>query len=111
MDVVKHEVAAPSDSFPLPSIQSYAATLAEVVDACVSIVEKASNPVILADIGVSGYQLQPQLRELLTATGYPYATLNMGDYWKKRTLNSSVYMEVLLAKQMCDRKLNRLIVF
>lgn len=78
MDVAKHEVAAPSDSFPLPSIQSDPDTLAEVVDACVAILEKASNPVILADIGVAHYHLQPQLRELLTATGYPYATMNMG---------------------------------
>lgn len=78
MDVAKHEVAAPSDSFPLPSFQSDPDTLAEVVDACVAMLEKSTQPVILADVGVTRYRLHQQLRELLTATGYPYATMNMG---------------------------------
>ncbi|MDZ8183237.1 MAG: alpha-keto acid decarboxylase family protein [Nostoc sp. ChiSLP02] len=78
MDVATHEIATPSDSLSLPDFQSDAATLAEVVDACVEMLEKSSKPVILADIGVARYHLHQQLRELLTATGYPYATLNMG---------------------------------
>ncbi|MEH2067715.1 MAG: alpha-keto acid decarboxylase family protein [Nostoc sp.] len=78
MDVAKHEVAAPSDSLTPPVFESDGATLAEAVDVCISMLEKASQPVIIADIGVARYHLHEQLRELLTATGYPYATMNMG---------------------------------
>ncbi|BAY09245.1 alpha-keto acid decarboxylase family protein [Calothrix sp. NIES-2098] len=78
MDVAQHEVAAPSDSLKPPVFESERPTLAEAVDNCVSILEQASQPVILADIGVARYQLHEQLRKLLTATGYPYATMNMG---------------------------------
>ena len=39
---------------------------------------KAEKPVILADVGVDRYRLHQQLRDLLAATGYPYATLSMG---------------------------------
>ena len=78
MDVALAEVSAPSDFFIPPVFQSDGATIAEIVDVCVNILEKASQPVILADIGVARYHLHEQLRELLTATGYPYATMNMG---------------------------------
>jgi pyruvate decarboxylase/indolepyruvate decarboxylase len=78
MDVAKHEVAAPSDSLIPPVLQSEPATLAEVVDACVAMLEKAQKPVILADFGVDRYRLHQELRQLLAATGYPYATMNMG---------------------------------
>ncbi len=78
MDVASHEVAAPSDSFVLPAFESARATLDEAVDASVSLLEKAEKPVILADIGVDRYRLHNELRDLLAATGYPYATLSMG---------------------------------
>lgn len=78
MDVAKQEVAAPSDSLVPPVFQSEPATLAEVVDACVAMLEKAQKPVILADFEVQRYGLQTELRELLATTGYPYATQNMG---------------------------------
>ncbi|MBE9209609.1 alpha-keto acid decarboxylase family protein [Nostoc sp. LEGE 06077] len=78
MDVAQYEVNAPSDSFIPPVVESDRTTLAETIDICVSILEKASQPVILADIGVARYHLQAQLRELLKVTGYPYATMNMG---------------------------------
>ncbi|MBW4566414.1 MAG: alpha-keto acid decarboxylase family protein [Mojavia pulchra JT2-VF2] len=78
MDVAKHEVAVPSDSFIPPVFESDRAALAQTIDVCVAMLEKATQPVILADIGVARYHLHEQLRELLTATGYPYATMNMG---------------------------------
>ncbi|MHC5821424.1 MAG: alpha-keto acid decarboxylase family protein [Nostoc sp.] len=78
MDVALHEVAIPSDLLIPPVFQSAIATLAEAVDACVTILEKAQKPVILADVGVDRYRLHVELRELLAATGYPYATMNMG---------------------------------
>ncbi|MGF2035591.1 MAG: alpha-keto acid decarboxylase family protein [Nostoc sp. CmiVER01] len=78
MDVALNEVSAPSENFIPPVFQSDGATIAEIVDVSVNILEKASQPIILADIGVARYHLHEQLRELLTATGYPYATMNMG---------------------------------
>lgn len=78
MDVASHEVAAPPDSFVPPVFQSDAATLACAVDASIAMLDKAEKPVILADVGVDRYRLQKELRELLAATGYPYATMNMG---------------------------------
>ncbi len=78
MDVASHEMVAPSDSLKPPVFQSESATLAEAVDACITILEKANKPVILADVGVDRDRLHGELRELLAATGYPYATMNMG---------------------------------
>lgn len=78
MDVASHEVAAPSDSFIAPVFKSDTATLAEAVDASVAMLEKALKPVILADVGVDRLRLHEELRSLLAATGYPYATMNMG---------------------------------
>ncbi|MEH2299815.1 MAG: alpha-keto acid decarboxylase family protein [Nostoc sp.] len=78
MDVAYQEVAAPSDSFMPPVFQSDRTTLAQAVDACVTILEKALKPVILADVGVDRQRLHGELRELLAITGYPYATMNMG---------------------------------
>ncbi|MBD2469039.1 alpha-keto acid decarboxylase family protein [Nostoc sp. FACHB-145] len=78
MDVAKHEVTAPSNLLIPPVWQSEPATLAEVVDACVAMLEKAQKPVILADFAVDRYRLQQELRQLLAVTGYPYATMNMG---------------------------------
>ncbi|BAZ10054.1 thiamine pyrophosphate binding domain-containing protein [Calothrix sp. NIES-4071] len=43
-----------------------------------SMLDKASKPVIIADLGVERYHLQEELRSLLDATGYPYATMTMG---------------------------------
>ena len=78
MDVASHEVAAPSDSFIPPVFKSDPATLAEAVDASVAMLEKAVKPIILADVGVDRHHLHEELRSLLEATGYPYATMNMG---------------------------------
>ena len=78
MDVASHEVAAPSGEFMPPVFQSDRATLDEAVDVSVRLLEKAEKPVILADIGVDRYRLHNELRSLLAATGYPYATLSMG---------------------------------
>jgi len=78
MDVAAVEVAAPSDSFILPTFKSDAATLQEAVEVSVSLLEKAEKPVILADLGIDRYRLHQELRSLLAATGYPYATLSMG---------------------------------
>ena len=78
MDVASIEVAAPSDVFVPPVFESERATLDEAVDASVGLLEKASKPVILADVGVDRYRLQEELRDLLAATGYPYATMSMG---------------------------------
>ncbi|MUG97793.1 alpha-keto acid decarboxylase family protein [Scytonema sp. UIC 10036] len=78
MDVASTEVTAQSDPFIPPVFESDRATLAEVVDASVSLLEKVSKPVILADIGVDRYRLHEDLRSLLATTGYPYATMTMG---------------------------------
>ena len=78
MDVATHEVAAPLDLFESPVLQSDRATLASAVDASVTMLGKAEKPVILADVGVDRYRLHQELRDLLAATGYPYATLSMG---------------------------------
>lgn len=78
MDVASTEVAAPSDPFMAPHFKSDPATLTKAVDASVSMLDKAEKPVILADLGVDRYHLQEELRSLLDATGYPYATLTMG---------------------------------
>jgi pyruvate decarboxylase/indolepyruvate decarboxylase len=78
MDVASTEVAAPSGEFMPPVFPIERATLDEAIDASVSLLEKAEKPVILADIGVDRYHLQEELRNLLAATGYPYATLSMG---------------------------------
>ena len=78
MDVATIEVAAPPHSFTPPVFESDRATLAEAVDASVSMLNKAEKPVILADLGVDRYHLQEELRSLLSATGYPYATMTMG---------------------------------
>ena len=40
--------------------------------------DAASKPVILADVGVDRFHLQEELRALLAAAGYPYATMSMG---------------------------------
>ncbi len=48
MDVATHEVAAPPSSFMPPVFQSDRATLAEAVDASVTMLDKADKPVILA---------------------------------------------------------------
>jgi pyruvate decarboxylase/indolepyruvate decarboxylase len=77
MDVASHEVAAPSGEFMPPVFQSERTTLDEAIAASVSMLEKAEKPVILADIGVDRYRLHNELRELLAATGYPFATLSM----------------------------------
>ncbi|WP_460205364.1 alpha-keto acid decarboxylase family protein [Scytonema sp. NUACC21] len=78
MDVASTEVAAPSEPFTPPVFQSDKATLAEAVEACVTMLNKASKPVILADVGVDRYGLQGELRSLLATTAYPYATMTMG---------------------------------
>ncbi|OKH53774.1 indolepyruvate decarboxylase [Calothrix sp. HK-06] len=78
MDVATSEVAPPHDSFMAPHFKSDPATLADAVDASVRMLDKASKPVIIADVGVDRYQLQEQLRSLLDVTGYPYATMTMG---------------------------------
>lgn len=78
MDVATQEVAAPTEPFMPPAFKSDSATLASAVDASVSMLENASKPVILADVGVDRYHLQEELRSLLSATGYPYATMTMG---------------------------------
>ena len=78
MDVAATEVAAPSDSLITPVFQSDPNTLTAAVDASVSLLDKASKPVIIADMGVDRYRLQSELRSLLSATGYPYATMTMG---------------------------------
>ncbi len=54
------------------------ATFALAIDTSVSMLENASKPVIIADLGVDRYHLQEELRSLLSATGYPYATTTMG---------------------------------
>ncbi|MEP6487775.1 alpha-keto acid decarboxylase family protein [Microcoleus vaginatus GB2-A3] len=78
MDVATTEVAAPAGEFMPPVFESDSATLDEAVDVSVTMLEKAEKPVILADIGVDRYRLHNELRELLAATGYPYATMSMG---------------------------------
>lgn len=78
MDVATTEVAAPPDSFEPPVFESDSATLDEAIDASVTMLEKAEKPVIIADIGVDRYRLHNELRSLLAATGYPFATLSMG---------------------------------
>jgi TPP-dependent 2-oxoacid decarboxylase len=78
MDVASTEVAAPPGEFMPPVFESDRATLDEAVDVSVRLLEKAEKPVILADIGVDRYRLHNELRGLLAATGYPYATLSMG---------------------------------
>lgn len=78
MDVATIEVAAPPDSFTHTAFKSDGATLASAVDGCVSMLDKASKPVIIADFGVDRYHLQSELRSLLATTGYPYATMTMG---------------------------------
>jgi pyruvate decarboxylase/indolepyruvate decarboxylase len=78
MDVASTEVAAPPGEFMPPVFESDRATLDEAVDVSVAMLEKAEKPVILADIGVDRYRLHNELRSLLAATGYPYATLSMG---------------------------------
>ena len=57
MDVASTEVAAPSDSFMPPVFQSDKATLAEAVDASVSMLDKAEKPVILALRGCGSLSL------------------------------------------------------
>lgn len=78
MDVAKAEVAQPSSEFIPPVFNTDAATLDEAIAECVTMLEQAKKPVILADIGVDRYHLHNELRELLAATGYPYATMSMG---------------------------------
>jgi len=78
MDVTLQEVPAPTEPLIPPVFESDLATLAEAVDASVSILDKAEKPVILADLGVDRYRLHQELRSLLAATGYPYATMTMG---------------------------------
>ncbi|MGA7933267.1 MAG: alpha-keto acid decarboxylase family protein [Kovacikia sp.] len=77
-DVTLKEVAAPSEDLISPVPTSDPAALAEVVDAIATLLNQAAKPVILADVGVDRYHLQAELRELLAATGYPYATMSMG---------------------------------
>ncbi|KYC35420.1 indolepyruvate decarboxylase [Scytonema hofmannii PCC 7110] len=78
MDVALTEVTAQSDPFIPPVFKSDRATLAEAIDASVTMLEKAVKPVILADVGVDRYRLHEELRSLLATTGYPYATMTMG---------------------------------
>ncbi|GAA6619989.1 alpha-keto acid decarboxylase family protein [Scytonema sp. NUACC26] len=78
MDVASTEVTAQPEPFIPPVFESDKATLAEAVDASVSLLEKASKPVILADVGVDRYRQHEELRSLLATTGYPYATMSMG---------------------------------
>jgi pyruvate decarboxylase/indolepyruvate decarboxylase len=52
--------------------------LAEAVAVIAARLNQAEKPVILADVGVDRHHLQNELRELLAATGYPYATMTMG---------------------------------
>lgn len=78
MDVATHEVAAPEDLLAPPIFQSDRTILAQAIDASVIMLDKAEKPVILADIGVDRYRLHQELRDLLAATGYPYATMSMG---------------------------------
>lgn len=78
MDVAKAEVAQPSDEFIAPVFNTDAATLEEAIAECVTMLEQAEKPVILADIGVDRYRLHNELRGLLAATGYPFATMSMG---------------------------------
>ncbi|MBE9225565.1 alpha-keto acid decarboxylase family protein [Phormidium sp. LEGE 05292] len=78
MDVASTEVAAPSGELVSPVFESDRLTLEEAIDASVTMLEKAEKPIILADVGVDRYRLHNQLRDLLAATGYPYATLSMG---------------------------------
>lgn len=78
MNVAATEVAAPFDLFIAPMFKSNPATLTEAVDASVRLLNEASKPVIIADVGVDRYRLQEELRSVLKATGYPYATMTMG---------------------------------
>jgi TPP-dependent 2-oxoacid decarboxylase len=77
-DVAEAQVTEPSASFVMPAFQSDPTALNEAVNASVSLLDRASKPVIIADVEVDRYRLQGELRSLLEATGYPYATMNMG---------------------------------
>ncbi len=77
-DVALAEVTVPSSEFVPLVAESDRATLDEALDVSVKMLESAEKPVILADIGVDRYRLHHELRDLLAATGYPYATMSMG---------------------------------
>jgi TPP-dependent 2-oxoacid decarboxylase len=53
------------------------AALAEAADAVVALLEAAERPVVLSGIGIDRSGLRAELRRLLEATGYPFATLAM----------------------------------
>jgi TPP-dependent 2-oxoacid decarboxylase len=77
-DVAAARVPPPAAPLLPAAYDSDPAALAEAADAAVAMLDRAERPAVLADVGVDRYRLQPELRALLTATGYPYATMIMG---------------------------------
>lgn len=77
-DMVDHPCESPKPFVYPPQRKSDPAQLKEALDEAVSILEKASNPIFIADAQLIRFGLQPMFGELLAKTGYPYATMMLG---------------------------------
>lgn len=77
-DMVDHPIEAPKP-FVFPKKRSSdPEQLQEALKEAIAMIEKASQPIFLADAEVIRFGLQPQFKSLLEKTGFPYASMMLG---------------------------------
>jgi TPP-dependent 2-oxoacid decarboxylase len=77
-DMVDHPIEAPKPFVFPQKKQSNPDQLQEALKEAIAMIEKASQPIFLADAEVIRFGLQTQFKALLEKTGFPYATLMLG---------------------------------
>ena len=77
-DVVRMRCAAPGPFAPPEPAPSDPGALREAVEEAVSMLERASRPVIVGDVELIRFRLQPEFAHLVERTGFPFVTLMLG---------------------------------
>lgn len=76
-DVVNVEIAPPAQPLSLAYPASDPAAVSECADKIYDLLVKASKPVVLVDAAADRYRMQDLIRELLAASGLPFAAMSM----------------------------------
>jgi len=77
-DLVSKPCMRPSTKLEYSGLKSDQAALEEAVNEALEMLNKATKPVIIADVEVHRYRLEDKLKNLLEKSGIPFATMMMG---------------------------------
>ncbi|MEH7244081.1 indolepyruvate decarboxylase [Bacillus thuringiensis] len=78
VNVVKQPIDKPKAKLLMQEKTNNITEIEWVLEKILTVVEGSKNPIILADYEVNRYQLEKELKELMTITGFPIATLSRG---------------------------------